>query len=106
MYYRYFRLQIPKQAVHGRLIVCDVTSIYANDCINNSRKQLDSMSLILESLKKLKAFDSFLLIGYPLLSQVNVGVFYVLVNIFLKVFKFYTLKLLNYLLLFFQCNLY
>ncbi|XP_025407467.1 cap-specific mRNA (nucleoside-2'-O-)-methyltransferase 2-like [Sipha flava] len=80
----YFRLQIPKQAVHGRLIVCDVASIYANDCINNSRKQLDSMSLILESLKKLKASDSFLLIGYPLLSQVNVGVFYVLVNMFLK----------------------
>ncbi|XP_025425686.1 uncharacterized protein LOC112694438 [Sipha flava] len=78
----YFRLQILKQAIHGRLIVCDVTSIYANDCINNSRKQLDSLTLILESLKKLKSSDSFLFIGYPLLSQVNVGVFYVLVNMF------------------------
>ncbi|XP_025415255.1 cap-specific mRNA (nucleoside-2'-O-)-methyltransferase 2-like [Sipha flava] len=80
----YFRLKIPKQAIHGRLIVCDVTSIYANDCLNNCRKQLDSLTLILESLMKLKASDSFLLIGYPLLSQVNVGVFYVLVNMFLK----------------------
>ncbi|XP_025423734.1 uncharacterized protein LOC112693059 [Sipha flava] len=80
----YFRLKIPKQAIHGQLIVCDVTSIYTNDFLNNSRKQLDSLTLILESLKKLKISDSFLLIGYPLLSQVNVGVFYVLVNMFLK----------------------
>jgi hypothetical protein len=106
MYYRYFRLQILKQAIHGRLIVCDVTSIYANDCINNSRKQLDSLTLILESLKKLKSSDSFLFIGYPLLSQVNVGVFYVLVNMFRKVFIIYEPELLNYLLLFFQYNLY
>jgi hypothetical protein len=76
--------------VYGQLIVCDVTSIYANDCLNNNRKQLDFLSLILESLKKLKASDSFLLIGYPLLSQVNVGVFYVLVNII------YELEFLNY----------
>jgi hypothetical protein len=57
-------------------------------------------------LKKLKASDSFLLIGYPLLSQVNVGVFNVLVNMFLKVFIIYELEFLNYLFPFFQCNLY
>jgi hypothetical protein len=101
-----FRLKIPKQAINGRLIVCDVTSIYANDCLNNSRKQLDSMTLILESLKKLKASDSFLLVGYPLLSQVIVGVFYVLVNMFLKIFIIYELEFLNYLFPFFQCNMY
>ena len=106
MCYRYFRLKIPKQAIHDRLIVCDVTSICANDCLNNRRNQFDSLTLILESLKELKASDSFLLIGYPLLSQVNVGVFYVLVNIFLKVFIIYELEYLNYLFSFFQCNLY
>jgi hypothetical protein len=106
MCYRYFRLKIPKQAIHGQLIVCDVTSIYANDCLNNCRKQLDSLTLILESLMKLKASDSFLLIGYPLLSQVNVGVFYVLVNMFLKVFIIYVLEFLNFLFPFSQCNLY
>jgi hypothetical protein len=96
MCYRYFRHKIPQQAVHSQLVVCDVTSIYANDCLNNSRKQLDSLTLILKSLKKLKASDSFLLVGYPLLSQVNVGIFYVLVNMFLKVFIIYELEFLNY----------
>jgi hypothetical protein len=96
VYYRYFQLKIPEQTVHGRLIVCDVTSIYTNDCINNSRKQLDSLTSILESLKKLKASDNFLLIGYPLLSQVNVGIFYVLVNIFLKVIKINYFIIYNY----------
>jgi hypothetical protein len=58
MYYRYFWFKIPEQTVHGRLIVYDVTSIYTNDCINNIRKQLDSLTSILASLKKLKASDN------------------------------------------------
>jgi hypothetical protein len=103
MYYRYFRLKIPKQTVDGRLIVCDVTSIYTNDCINNSRKQLDSLTSILESLKKLEASESFLLIGYPLLSQVNVGIFYVLVNIFFRVIKINYFIIYNYDYYIFYC---
>jgi|UniRef100_A0A2S2QPM2 hypothetical protein len=96
IYNSYFWLQIPRQTVHGKLIVCDVTSINISDCINNNRKQLESLTAILDFLKKLEASDSLLLIGYPLLSQVNVGIFFVLVNMFLKVF----IIILNYIALF------
>lgn len=85
-YYSYFWLQIPRQTVNGQLIVCDLTSINISDCINNNRKQLDSLTAILESIDKLENVDSLLLIGYPLLTQVNVGIFFILINMFLKVF--------------------
>lgn len=42
--------------------------------------------MILKSLEQLQYSDSLLLIGYPLLTQVNVGIFYILINMFLKVF--------------------
>lgn len=87
MYYSYFWLQIPRQTINGQLIVCDVTSIYISDCINNNRKQHDSLIAILESFERLQTSDCLLLIGYPLLTQVNVGVFFILLNMFLKVFK-------------------
>ncbi|VVC25401.1 Ribosomal RNA methyltransferase FtsJ domain,Adrift-type ribose 2-O-methyltransferase domain,S- [Cinara cedri] len=80
----YFWLQIPRQTVCGKLFVCDLTSIYISDCTNNNRKQLDSLTTILESLKQLTTSDSLLLIGYPLLTQVNVGVFFILIKMFLK----------------------
>ncbi|XP_022172751.1 cap-specific mRNA (nucleoside-2'-O-)-methyltransferase 2-like [Myzus persicae] len=80
----YFWLQIPRQTINGQLIVCDVTSIYISDCIKNNRKQHDSLIAILESLEQLQTSDSLLLIGYPLLTQVNVGVFLILLNMFLK----------------------
>lgn len=83
--YSYFWLQIPRQTVNGKLIVCDVTSINISDCTNNNRKQLDSLTAILEALEKLTISDSLLLIGYPLLTQVNVGVFFLLLKMFLKV---------------------
>lgn len=86
MYFSYFWLQIPRQTVKGHLIVCDVTEINISDCINNNKKQLESLSTLLKSLEKLQCSDSLLLIGYPLLSQVNAGVFYILINMFLKVF--------------------
>lgn len=44
--------------------------------------------MILNSLETLQSSDSLLLIGYPLLTQVNVGVFFILVNMFLKVFVY------------------
>ncbi|CAI6369395.1 unnamed protein product [Macrosiphum euphorbiae] len=80
----YFWLQIPRQTINGQLIVCDLTSIYISDFINNNRKQHDSVIAILESFEKLQTSDSLLLIGYPLLTQVNVGVFFILLNMFLK----------------------
>ena len=86
MFYSYFWLQIPRQTINGQLIVCDLTSIYVSDFINNNRKQYDSLIAILESFEKLQNSDSLLLIGYPLLTQVNVGVFFILLNMFLKVF--------------------
>lgn len=98
MCYSYFWIQIPRRTVNGLLIVCDLTSINISDCINNNRKQLESLTAILKSFEKLKSSDSLLLIGYPLLSQVNVGVFFVLVNLFLKVFiHFFTTILKLYL---------
>jgi len=87
--YSYFWIQIPKHTVNGQLIVCDLTSININDYINNNRRQLESLTAILESLEKVKSSDSLLLIGYPLLTQVNVAIFYVLINMFLKVHKLY-----------------
>jgi len=80
----HFRNKIPRRNIHRRLIVCDVTSINNNNCINNNRRQLESFTAILKSLKKLKRSDSLLLIEYSLLSQVNVAVFYMLINMFLK----------------------
>lgn len=88
MFYSYFWLQIPKQIINKRLCVCDLTSINISDCINNNRKQLESLTSILNSLKTLEKSDSLLVIGYPLLTQINVGVFLVLINMFLKVFIF------------------
>ncbi|XP_050428080.1 cap-specific mRNA (nucleoside-2'-O-)-methyltransferase 2-like [Adelges cooleyi] len=81
----YFWLQVPKNTIEARLIVCDLTSINISDCINNNRKQLESLTSILEILELLETSDSLLLIGYPLLTQVNVGVFYSLIKIFAKV---------------------
>lgn len=86
MYSSYFWLQIPRQTVNSQLIVCDVTSINISDLINNNKKQLESLTMILKSLEQLHYSDSLLLIGYPLLTQVNVGIFYILINMFLKVF--------------------
>ncbi|XP_050533792.1 cap-specific mRNA (nucleoside-2'-O-)-methyltransferase 2-like [Daktulosphaira vitifoliae] len=81
----HFWLQIPRNTIEGHLFVCDLTSINISDCINNNKKQLDSLTAILETLELLESSDSLLLIGYPLLTQVNVGVFYSLINIFEKV---------------------
>jgi len=89
MYYSYFWIQIPRHTINGQLIVCDLTSINISDCINNNRRQLESLTAILESLDKLQNSDSLLLIGYPLLTQVNVAIFYVLINMFLKVCTIY-----------------
>lgn len=85
MYYSHFWVLIPKKTVHGKLIVCDLTSINISDYTTNNRKQLDSLTAILESLEKLTSSDCLLLIGYPLLTQVNVGVFFILLKMFLKV---------------------
>lgn len=85
MFSSYFWLQIPRQTVNGQLFVCDVTSINISDCINNNKKQLESLTMILKSLEQLHYSDSLLIIGYPLLTQVNVGIFYILINMFLKV---------------------
>lgn len=102
MHYSYFWLQIPRQSINGQLIVCDLTSIYISDCINNNRKQHDSLIAILESFEKLQTSDSLLVIGYPLLTQVNVGVFFILLNMFLKVFKIHSI-IISVLAKYFNC---
>lgn len=97
IFYSYFWTQIPRHVINKKLLVCDVTTINTSDCINNNRKQLESLTSILETLEKLESSDSLLLIGYPLLTQVNVGVFFILINMFLKVFIIYIFIIFYYI---------